>query len=158
MILLSQTSHHDDTDATCLRSQAIQSLKGHGMSGSITAAMKPSSTAFDDCWGGLIDFERSDWVNLCEPYTSDLLARWQNDERDVMEMWVSYCEAIGATSSIQALEGECDRWADGDDMNCAIVNHSMTWAAGELLRHLTAWADEHTDHEGPIWDELRRHM
>ena len=113
---------------------------------------------FDDCWGGLIDFERSDWVNLCEPYTSDLLARWQNDERDVMEMWVSYCEAIGATSSIQALEGECDRWADGDDMNCAIVNHSMTWAAGELLRHLTAWADEHTDHEGPIWDELRRHM
>ena len=113
---------------------------------------------FDDCWNGLFDFERSDWINLCECYTSDLLARWQNDERDIMAIWDMYCDAIGATSSVEALEGEADGWADGDDMNCAIVNHSMTFAAGELLRHLAQWADQHTDHEGPIWDELRRHV
>ena len=113
---------------------------------------------FDDCWDGLIDFERSDWVNLCEPYTSDLLARWNNDERDIMAIWDMYCDAIGASSSIHALEGECDGWADGDDMNCAIVNHAMTFAGSELLRHLACWADEHSSsHDGPIWDELRRH-
>ena len=33
---------------------------------------------FDDCWEGLIDFQQSDWVNLCEPYTYQLLDQWVN--------------------------------------------------------------------------------
>ena len=113
---------------------------------------------FDDCWEGLVDFQRSDWVNLCEPYTSDLLRRWNQQESSIMALWNEYCDAIGATSSVQALEGECDGWEDGDDMNASIVNHAMTWGANELLRHLASWADDHRDHEGPIWDALRAQL
>ncbi len=110
---------------------------------------------FDDSWDGLLNFERSDWVNLCECYTYQLLERWQHQEEDVMTLFNEYCEAIGATSSVHALEGECHGWDDGDDMNAAIVNHAMTWGASELLRHLSQWAEEHKTHEGPVWETLR---
>ena len=87
---------------------------------------------FDDCPEGLQDFDRSDWVNLCECYTYQLLDRWNKQEQSVMALFNDYCEAIGATSTIQALEGEADGFEDGDDMNAAIVNHAMTWAAHQL--------------------------
>ena len=87
---------------------------------------------FDDCPEGLQDFDRSDWVNLCECYTYQLLDRWNKQEQSVMALFNDYCEAIGATSTLQALEGEADRFEDGDDMNAAIVNHAMTWAAHRL--------------------------
>ena len=87
---------------------------------------------FDDCPEGLQDFDRSDWVNLCECYTYQLLDRWNKQEQSVMALFNEYCEAIGATSTLQALEGEADGFEDGDDMNAAIVNHAMTWAARQL--------------------------
>ena len=87
---------------------------------------------FDDCPEGLQDFDRSDWVNLCECYTYQLLDRWNKQEDSVMALFNDYCEAIGATSTIHALEGEADGFGDGDDMNAAIVNHAMTWAAHQL--------------------------
>ena len=87
---------------------------------------------FDDCPEGLQDFDRSDWVNLCECYTYQLLDRWNKQEQSVMALFNDYCEAIGATSTLQALEGEADGFEDGDDMNAAIVNHAMTWAAHQL--------------------------
>ena len=87
---------------------------------------------FDDCPEGLQDFDRSDWVNLCECYTYQLLDRWNRQEQSVMALFNDYCEAIGATSTLQALEGEADGFEDGDDMNAAIVNHAMTWAAHQL--------------------------
>ena len=87
---------------------------------------------FDDCPEGLQDFDRSDWVNLCECYTYQLLDRWNKQEQSVMALFNDYCEAIGATSTLQALEGEADGFEDGDDMNAAIVNHAMTWAARQL--------------------------
>ena len=87
---------------------------------------------FDDCPEGLQDFDRSDWVNLCECYTYQLLDRWNKQEASVMALFNDYCEAIGATSTLQALEGEADGFEDGDDMNAAIVNHAMTWAARQL--------------------------
>jgi hypothetical protein len=87
---------------------------------------------FDDCPEGLQDFDRSDWVNLCECYTYQLLDRWNKQEDSVMALFNDYCEAIGATSTIHALEGEADGFGDGDDMNAAIVNHAMTWAARHL--------------------------
>ena len=87
---------------------------------------------FDDCPEGLQDFDRSDWVNLCECYTYQLLDRWNKQEGSVMALFNDYCEAIGATSTLQALEGEADGFEDGDDMNAAIVNHAMTWAAHQL--------------------------
>jgi len=110
---------------------------------------------YEDCWDALLDFNHSDWVNIAEPYTKDLLDRMKFNSKDVLEMFNSYCEAIGAFCAVHALEGECEYWEDGDDMNASIVNHAMTWAATELLRHLTHWADDHPDHEGPIWDKLR---
>ena len=91
---------------------------------------------FDDCPEGLQDFDRSDWVNLCECYTSDLLRRWNQQEEDIRALFNDYCEAIGATSTLQALEGECDSFEDGDDMNAAIVNYAMTWGASELCREI----------------------
>ena len=87
---------------------------------------------FDDCPEGLQDFDRSDWVNLCECYTYQLLDRWNKQEQSVMALFNGYCEAIGATSTLQALEGQADSFEDGDDMNAAIVNHAMTWAAHQL--------------------------
>ena len=87
---------------------------------------------FDDCPEGLQDFDQSDWVNLCECYTYQLLDRWNKQEQSVMALFNDYCEAIGATSTLQALEGEADGFEDGDDMNAAIVNHAMTWAAHQL--------------------------
>ena len=87
---------------------------------------------FDDCPEGLQDFDRSDWVNLCECYTYQLLDRWNKQEESVMALFNDYCDAIGATSTIHALEGEADGFGDGDDMNAAIVNHAMTWAARQL--------------------------
>ena len=87
---------------------------------------------FDDCPEGLQDFDRSDWVNLCECYTHQLLNRWNKQEESVMALFNDYCDAIGATSTIHALEGEADGFGDGDDMNAAIVNHAMTWAALQL--------------------------
>ena len=87
---------------------------------------------FDECPEGLQDFDRSDWVNLCECYTYQLLDRWNKQEKSVMALFNDYCEAIGATSTLQALEGEADGFEDGDDMNAAIVNHAMTWAARQL--------------------------
>lgn len=91
---------------------------------------------FDDYPEGLQDFDRSDWVNLCECYTYQLLDRWNKQEGSVMALFNDYCEAIGATSTLQALEGEADGFEDGDDMNAAIVNHAMTWAANQLAREV----------------------
>jgi len=91
---------------------------------------------FDDCPEGLKDFDQSDWVNMCECYTYQLLKRWDTQEESVMALFNDYCEAIGATSTVHALEGECDGFADGDDMNAAIVNHAMTWGASQLAREI----------------------
>ena len=91
---------------------------------------------FDDCPDALREFYRSDWVNLAECYTRDLLRRWDQQSDDIRALFGDYCETIGATSALQALEGECDRFEDGDAMNAAIVNHAMTWAALELCREL----------------------
>lgn len=107
---------------------------------------------FDDEPTSLLDFQHSDWVNMCECYTYQALERWNKQERDITALWDDYCEAIGATSTIHALEGECDGFADGDDMNAAIVNHAMTWGANELLRDVAQFAYEHRDtHCGPLW-------
>ena len=91
---------------------------------------------FDDYPEGLQDFDDSDWVNLCECYTSKLLQRWNQQEDHIRSLFNDYCEAIGATSTLQALEGECDSFENGDDMNAAIVNHAMTWGARLLLDEL----------------------
>ena len=89
---------------------------------------------YDDSPEGLQNFETSDWVNLDEPYTADLLERWETQRADIWALFESYVEAIGATSTLEALEGET--LEDPEDMAAAIVNRAMTWAGLELLREL----------------------
>ena len=87
---------------------------------------------FDESPEALQDFCRSDWVNLAEPYTADLLRRWDQQTDGIRALWEQWCDAIGATSTAHALEGEIDSVEDGADLNALIVNHAMTWAALEL--------------------------
>lgn len=89
---------------------------------------------YDDEPDGLQNYETSDWVNLDECYTSDLLKRWETQRADIWALFESYVDAIGATSTLEALEG--DPLEDPEDMTAAIVNRAMTWAALELLREI----------------------
>ena len=100
------------------------------------AAMVDLIDRFDDEPDCLSDFECSDWVNLCECYTRDLLQRWEQQQDDIKALFGDYCEAIGATSTLEALEGETID--DPDDMAAAMVNRAMSWGALELLRDLEA--------------------
>lgn len=130
------------TTTTTLR----EMLKAAGSRWAETDWTAPSNDAiddiierFDDCPEALKDFFTSDWVNLAEPYIHQLLRRWNQQEESIRALFDDYCDAIGATSALHALEGECDSFEDGDDMNAAIVNHAMTWGATELAREL--WPD-----------------
>ncbi len=112
---------------------------------------------FDDCPEALIDFERSDWVNMAECYTYQLLERWQKQELDVKALFDAYVEAIGATSIMEALEGVSDGFDDGDDMNAAIVNLGMTWGCLDILQDLARYAYEHSELGGQLWQTFRDH-
>lgn len=89
---------------------------------------------YNDAPDGLQNYETSDWVNLDECYTFDLLKRWENQRADIWALFEAYCDAIGATSTLEALEGETIE--DPEDMAAAIVNRAMSWAALELLREI----------------------
>ena len=82
---------------------------------------------FDDCPEGLRDFDHSDWVNQCECYTYQLIQRWEQQREAVRGLFDEYCEAIGATSTLEALEGQTIE--DPEDMAAAMVNAAMTWGA-----------------------------
>ncbi len=110
---------------------------------------------FDDCPEALIDFQCSDWVNMAECYTYQLLERWNKQEKDVAALWDAYCEAIGATSSMEALEGVSDGFYDGDCMTAAIVNLAMTWGALDLVSDIANHAADHTELGGQLWQSFR---
>lgn len=119
-LLTEKNSHYVDTDYFGFRNAAVDDIIDR----------------FDDCPEGLKDFERSDWINLCECYTRDLLNRWERQTTEIRALFDAYCEAIGATSTLHALEGRCDSIDDGDDLNIEIVNVAMTFAAGEICREI----------------------
>ena len=110
---------------------------------------------FDDCPEALIDFERSDWVNMAECYTYQLLERWNKHEPDIKALWDGYVDAIGATSTMEALEGVYRGFDDGDDMTAAITNLAMTWGALELLQDVARYASEHEELGGQLWETFR---
>jgi len=89
---------------------------------------------FDDCPEGLQDFFQSDWVNLCECYTYDLVQRYQRQGDDIRAMFDAMCEAYGFTSTAEALEGQ--NLEDPEDFTGAYVNLAMTSAAQELCREV----------------------
>jgi hypothetical protein len=80
----------------------------------------------------LLSFETSDWANVAESYTYKLLERWESDQRSIKYWFDAYCEAIGATSTLEALEGQTVE--DPEDMAAATVNMAMTYCASEILR------------------------
>jgi hypothetical protein len=86
----------------------------------------------DDEPDSLLSFENGDWVNIAECYTRDLLKRWDEDEKSIRNWFDQYVEAIGATSTLEALEGQAIE--DPDDMATTMVNMAMTYCAGEILR------------------------
>jgi hypothetical protein len=89
---------------------------------------------YEDDPEALLNFDTSDWVNLAECYNSDLLRRYNDQEDDIKSLFNDYCENIGATSTLEALEGETIE--DPEDMMAAMVNRAMTWAAIEILREI----------------------
>ncbi|WP_143593529.1 hypothetical protein [Synechococcus sp. 1G10] len=98
------------------------------------AAIDDIIERFDDCPESLQDFDHSDWVNLAECYTRDLLARWGRQEDSIRALFDAYCEAIGCTSTLEALEGQTID--DPDDFTAAYVNLAMSWGAQELCREI----------------------
>jgi len=92
---------------------------------------------FADEPDGLQNFDSSDWVNLCECYTYDLIKRYNTQTKDVKALFDQYCDAIGATSALEALEGYTVE--DPDDMATAMVNCAMTYGAQMLASDL--WPD-----------------
>ena len=87
---------------------------------------------YDDEPESIKDYGHSDWVNLDECYTRDLINRYDQQEYEIKQLFNDYCEAIGATSTLEALEGYTID--DPDDMKAAMVNLAMTHGARELLR------------------------
>ena len=85
---------------------------------------------YEDCPEALINYEQSDWVNLDECYTYDLIKRYENQREDILALFEVYCEMIGATSTLEALEGETIE--DPEDMMACIVNKAMTCAGIDL--------------------------
>jgi len=100
-------------------------------------AMEDILERFSDCPEGLKDFDRSDWVNSCECYTYKLVERYEKQYKDIKALFDAYCDAIGATSTLEALEGYTIE--DPDDMAAAMVNCAMTYGAQMLCFDL--WPD-----------------
>lgn len=107
---------------------------GHHWADTDCGAVGDLIDKYDDEPDALRNYERSDWVNLDECYTRDLLQRWEQQQDDIKALFDDYCEAIGATSTLQALEGQTID--DPDDMAAAMVNLAMTWAALQILSAL----------------------
>lgn len=60
---------------------------------------------FDDCPESLRDFDRSDWVNLAECYTYNLLDRWDKQREDIKALFHDYCSSIVSPSNAGSVRG-----------------------------------------------------
>jgi hypothetical protein len=89
---------------------------------------------YDDDPEALLDFMQSDWVNLAECYTHQLLKRWDRQEREIRALFDDLCSAIGATSTLECMEGQTIE--DPDDFTAAYVNLAMTWGARGLAHEI----------------------
>ena len=85
---------------------------------------------FEDCPEGLVDFQQSDWMNLCEPYNYQLLDRWETKRDDILEMFEEFKFAHGYSSTLEALEDSLIE--EPADMAIQMVNLAMTYAAQTL--------------------------
>jgi len=80
---------------------------------------------------GLVNYDRSDFVNLDMCYTRDLIEFYNRNETELLA-WVDLaCEAYGYTSRLQLLEGETIETPD--DFAAGLVNAGMTYLARDIL-------------------------
>ena len=86
---------------------------------------------FEDCPEALADFDTSDWMNLAEPYTYQLLERWTSSRDDILEIFEEFKNAYGFGSTMEAMTYSIIE--DPEDLAVAITNAAMTFAARTLL-------------------------
>lgn len=79
---------------------------------------------------GLCNYGHSDFVNNDMCYTRDLLNFYEENKTSVLYWVDEYCDAIGACSRLQALEGQMIETPD--DMAAAFVNLAMTYLGRRL--------------------------
>ena len=80
---------------------------------------------------GLINYDRSDFINLDMCYTRDLIEFYNRNETEILA-WVDLaCEAYGYTTRLQLLEGETIETPD--DFAACLVNAGMTYLARDIL-------------------------
>lgn len=82
----------------------------------------------DDSPESLKDFCHSDWINLAEPYTRDLINRWDSDRNDLIKWADDYCDQTG----IDIHEALADSF-DPDNYTAGFVNLAMSWAAVAMM-------------------------
>lgn len=88
---------------------------------------------YDDEPGSLLDYETSDWVNLDEPYTHDLVKRYDLQAHDIDNLVDDYLFMTGMT--IRELMASSDIIIENPyDFITFYVNLGMTHAAQELMR------------------------
>jgi len=80
---------------------------------------------------GLVNYDRSDFVNLDMCYTRDLIEFYNRNEAELLAWVDRACEAYGYNSRLQLLEGETIETPD--DFAAALVNAGMTYLGRELL-------------------------
>ena len=80
---------------------------------------------------GLVNYDRSDFVNIDMPYTRDLIEFYNRNESEILA-WVDLaCDAYGYNSRLHLLEGETIETPD--DFAAGLVNAAMTYLARDIL-------------------------
>lgn len=97
----------------------------------------------DNCEGetleesSLANFDRSDFVNICMPYTRDLVAFYDRCEDSVLhwfDQWAEACCLGGCRLDCMAqVDVTVD---DADDFKTAAVNLAMSYLGGQMLSDL----------------------
>jgi len=82
----------------------------------------------------LVNYSHSDFVNCNMCYISDLLRFYNQNEDSILHWCDQYCDAIGATSRLEALAGETIETPD--DFAAALVNCGMTYLGRSILEYL----------------------
>ena len=85
---------------------------------------------FEDCPEGLVDFQQSDWLNMCEPYNYQLLERWEQNRDAIIELFEEFKQANCYGSTLEAVEDSIIE--DPGDLAIAMTNKAMTYAANVL--------------------------
>ena len=80
---------------------------------------------------GLINYDQSDWINLDECSTYDLIQRYDRYESDILDWIDKACDEFGCQQRLQLCESETID--DPDDLKTSFTNHAMTHAARHVL-------------------------